>query len=122
MPQFIQPCFSAHRGDTDEQWRIKRLIEACEWACETVGRQSRELPWEGAIVAMHDHKGELTVTWRSMYDLAWYSGIMRGAWRSVDEFTPVRNRVNIRAPDPRRASRGFRGRTNPAVQPSVRCA
>ena len=111
MPEIIKPRLSAHRGDTDEQWRIQRLVDAWEWACKTVDLQGRQLPWKGAVVAMHDHKGELTVTWRSPYDLAWYSGIMRGAWHSVDEFTPIRNRVNVRAPDPRRASRRDLSRT-----------
>lgn len=105
MPELIKPRFSAHRGDTDEKWRIQRLVEACEWACDTVGRQGRDLPWQGAVVAMHDHKGELTVTFRSLWDVAWYREIMRAAWHSVDEFTPIRVRVNARARDPRRALR-----------------
>lgn len=105
MPDVIKPRFSAHRGDTDEKWRIQRLVDAWERACKMEVRSCRKLPWKGAVVAMHDHKGELTVTWRSMYDLAWYSGIVRKAWHSVGEFTPIRNRVNVRAPDPRRMLR-----------------
>ncbi len=66
MTELIKPRFSAHRGDTDEEWRMQRLNEAWEWACKTVDLQCRELPWKGAVVAMHDHKGELMVTWRSM--------------------------------------------------------
>lgn len=122
MLELIKPPFSAHRGDTDEQWRIQRLNNVWEWACRTVGHQRRKLPWKGAVVAMHDHKGELTVTWRSIYDLAWYCGIMRGAWHSVDEFTPIRNRVNVRAPDPRRVLRRFGVGQNPAGQRSAQYA
>ena len=47
MHELIKPRFSAHRGDTDEPWRIPRLSVAWEWAEKAVVRKGRQLPWSG---------------------------------------------------------------------------
>lgn len=114
MPHSIKPRFSAHRGDTDESWRMLRLAEAWTWVDTAENRRGGGAPWEGAVVAMYDREGDLTVTFRSLWDIHWFLVDMRNAWRSVDQFTPLHVRVNLRAPDPRRALRSVRSRTKPS--------
>lgn len=95
---------SAHRGDTDETWRIDRLISVINHARLAAHRLGCAEKWEGAAVSVHDHKGELTVHWRSLWDLACFVTLIRSAWHAHDEFTKIRCgcKTSARAPQPYR--------------------
>ena len=75
-----QPYFAMERVTFDEyeneDWRIDRLRLSLAWA---IGTSQGALPID-QIVMMYDHKGELTVTWKTEKALDEWSGALDHAW------------------------------------------
>jgi hypothetical protein len=101
---------TARRGDTDQTWRDERLRRTLQTVNRGIGSHKEYARWAGAIVSLHDHKGELTVGWRSFFDMGWFERRLRLAWRGQEEFVKIRHRPNMRArkPKPTKAMRSLR--------------
>lgn len=87
----IEPVFDAHRGYTDETWRIERLRSVFNSAAERVENEDSDGLWDGAIRLMYDRKGELTVFWRSDEDFLVFARLIKDAWSDHDEYTPIQH-------------------------------
>lgn len=85
---------SALREDR-EPWRIDRLNRVLLIANEAAGTDARRRKLEKAIVGIRDEKGELYVTWDAHYFEISLVELMRDAWRSLDEFQPLRNSFRL---------------------------
>jgi hypothetical protein len=97
-----RPNLTAHRGDTDETWRLARLEEVFEKARAIARGRGRLAVWDGAITHVHDHKGDLTVYWRSLWDFAWFSEVIRAAWRELGQYTRITPVIDFKGADPRK--------------------
>ena len=78
---FARPSLSAYNQETEGD-RIPRLATTWGQACATVALLSNRYQhhWDGAIVAMNDHKGTLEVTWRDEQSRVIFEGVIMGAW------------------------------------------
>lgn len=94
------PHLFAHRGTTDEPWRIDRLRRVYRQVSLVAAQTNRAAFWHGAIAAMYEREGELTVWWRSLYDVAKFGDIVQRGWHSAEEFTRVKHRAKWQAKRP----------------------
>jgi hypothetical protein len=87
------PTYHAHRGDTDETWRIDRLKAVYETADRLIAALGPDAPgvglWSGSIIDLHDHKGTLTVLWTDAVAIQVLSWAVKAAWNAQSEYTPI---------------------------------
>lgn len=86
-----KPIFAAHRGYTDEPWRIDRLKSVFASATRRLGCESSDGLWDGAVRMMHDRKGTLTIVWRSEDDFRDFARVVKAAWNEHEEWTPIQH-------------------------------
>lgn len=74
-------------ADRDEGFRIHRLHQTWGLAQATVSLLSvkYQLKWDGAILALEDSKGALTVTWKDETSRVLFEGVILGAWEKIGE-------------------------------------
>lgn len=68
--------------NAQEPGRIERVTSTFGGACAAVRLLSNRYrnAWDGAIVALHDHKGTLEVTWRDEASRIMFEGAIMGSW------------------------------------------
>lgn len=86
-----EPIFDAHRGHTDETWRIDRLRGVFVLAAKQIQSESFDGSWDGAIRLVYDRKGNLTVFWRSEADFLDFGRFVKVAWNAHDEYMPIQH-------------------------------
>lgn len=112
-PLITCPLLSAHRGDTDEVWRMDRLMRVWIAACRSAERGGRLVKLIKAVVALYDHKGNLTVTFADLRSAGHGMHDLRAGWHAVDEFTPIRMKVlHLKKPRTSRALASDRRKKN----------
>ena len=69
-----------------ETGRLDRMLKVFQ-RCLTIINDQVEttIAFNGAIVKLHDHKGTLTVTWRSLADFSNYRAVVEQAWTEFGE-------------------------------------
>jgi len=84
MPE--PPHMSAYNEATETS-RVPRLMSAWGAACAATRLLSNRYRqhWDGAVAAMHDHKGSLEVTWRDEQSRVMFEGVIVGAWEDHGE-------------------------------------
>lgn len=83
------PRVSAHRGNADEEWRLRRLRALLSMAGRAAKTSVRRERLRRSILRIRDHKGDLTILWDGEfhdYDLA---RLVHDAWRRLGQFTPT---------------------------------
>jgi hypothetical protein len=80
-----QPELSAYNDH--EAGRLERIAATWGSACTAVRLLSYRYQrfWDGAVLALRDHKGTLTVTWRDKDSRSMFEGIVMGAWEHQGE-------------------------------------
>ena len=80
-----QPKLSAYNDH--EAGRLERVATTWGAACTTVRLLSYRYQryWDGAVLALRDHKGTLLVTWRDNESREAFEGVVMGAWERQAE-------------------------------------
>lgn len=86
------PRISAHRGDTDEAWRLERLRIMLSLAARRANPEERVL-LRRAVLRVHDHEGDLHVLWDGKLFNERFVLLVRDAWRRLGQFVPVRHMI-----------------------------
>lgn len=87
-------ALNAHRGNTDENWRLDRLAEVSKGFGVAAAKVDRWRCVSGALVSLYDHKGSLTAVWRSIEDSVMFRPALLTAWHGVEEFTPINHQLS----------------------------
>ena len=70
---------SAYSSD-EEPFRIDRLHRVYGWACCLAHREGLMEEFIETCIELHDHKGQLTVTWSKIVPL--FKGMVEQAWEN----------------------------------------
>ncbi len=93
MENYRLPKLSARRGDTDEAWRLERLSCFHDGVARRASKVELGSQWHGAVSALHDHKGDLTVWWRSEQDWKLFRDLLRAEWRDLGQWVAITNKL-----------------------------
>jgi hypothetical protein len=85
----LRPLMVAHRGMSDEPWRMDRLHSIFDHAARRLERECFDGLWDGAIRLMHDREGTLTIVWRSVEDFWDFARVVKAVWNAHEEWTPI---------------------------------
>lgn len=86
-PQALPAVPDISATNPDEPGRMRRVISTWGAACSAVALMSNRYQrlWDGAVAAIHDHKGTLEITWRDHESRVMFEGVMVGAWQRHGE-------------------------------------
>lgn len=90
------PRISAYRSDAGEAWRLSRLRYLLSLAGKSVATDSRRTQLRKGIARIRDHKGDLHILWDGEFFEPEFAELVRDAWRSLGQFTPIRNVIEYR--------------------------
>lgn len=95
-PEMACPSPAISATNAQEEGRIPRLHATWGQACAAVALLSHRYQnhWQGAIVALHDHKGTLEVTWRDEQSRVMFEGVIMGAWERECEHAGAHRLAN----------------------------
>lgn len=82
----VMPSLSAYNQEK-EQYRLERLARAWGYADAVVSLMSGRYKsrWNGAIMSLHDQKGQLHTRWRDLQSRMMFEGAIVGAWEQLGE-------------------------------------
>ena len=83
----VQPPAISATNEASETWRIGRIFAVWGSASATVSLLSHryQQQWDGAVVALNDHKGTLEISWRDRQSRELFEGVVMGAWERAGD-------------------------------------
>ena len=90
------PRISAYRSDAVEAWRLARLRHLLSLAGKSAVTDIRRTQLRRGIARIRDHKGDLHILWDGEFFEPEFAELVRDAWRSLGQFTPISNTIEYR--------------------------
>jgi hypothetical protein len=80
-------CVTMTHYNDFESWRLKRLSNALSYAAGCMSRRPdiASSMFLSTVIRVHDHKGNLSILWRTKTAALAYGSLMAAAWEFVGE-------------------------------------